>query len=108
MINDELLLANGYKKYNDNFYNADCLFQKRIRNEKGQTKYFIDFYKYTSIIHNKTDYEVRLSTEKDKYALRVHLYAIGNEMTLEEIEKEVDDIWHKLGCKYYDSEEEKA
>ena len=31
---------------------SDCLFQKRFRNEKGQTKYFIDIYKYTFKIND--------------------------------------------------------
>lgn len=107
MITDEILLENGYKKYRDNLYNADCLFQKRIRNEKGQTKYFIDIYKYTFKINDyKPDYEVRLETEKEKYALNILLYATKNEMTLEEIEREVYAFWYGLDCKYYDCEVE--
>lgn len=105
MINDELLLANGYKKYNDVFYHAECQFQKRIRNDKGQTKYFIDIYKYVSKVDNyEPNYEIRLCTEKEKYNLNILLYATRNEMTLKEIEKEIDDIWFKLECEYYDKE----
>lgn len=105
MINDELLLNNGYRKFTDALYSADCLFQKRIRNEKGQTKYFIDIYKYTFKINNyEPDYEIRLVTEKDKYALNILIYATRNNMTLEEIEREVYAIWYGLDCKYYDSE----
>lgn len=107
MITDEILLENGYKKFSDGLYNADCLFQKRIKNEKGQTKYFIDIYKYTFKINDyKPDYEIRLVTEKEKYALNILLYATKNEMTLEEIEKEVYAIWYGLDCKYYDCEAE--
>lgn len=107
MITDEILLENGYKKCKDNLYNADCLFQKRIKNEKGQTKYFIDIYKYAFKVNDyKPDYEVRLITEKEKYALNILLYATKNEMTLEEIEKEVYAIWYGLDCKYYDCEAE--
>lgn len=108
MIADEILLENGYKKYRDNFYYAECLFQKRIRNEKGQTKYFIDIYKYVSKVNDyEPNYEIRLSTEKEKYALNILLYATRNKMTLEEIEREINDIWLKLDCKYYDCEEDK-
>lgn len=101
MITDELLLENGYKKYRDNYYSAKCLFQKRIENEKGQTKYFIDIYKYV-LKHNDNVplYEVRLVTEKEKYWLNILLYAIDN-MTLDEIEQEVQNIWFNLDCKYY-------
>lgn len=104
MINDEILLENGYKKYKDNLYSADCLFQKRIRNEKGQTKYFINIHKY---IHNdKNVYEVDLQFEKDKYTMNILLFAIDSTMTLEEIENEVYAIWYGLDCKYYDCEAE--
>ena len=107
MITDKILLENGYKKFSDDLYNADCLFQKRIKNEKGQTKYFIDIYKYTFKINDyKPDYEIRLVTEKEKYALNILLYATKNEMTLEDIEKEVYAIWYGLDCKYYDCEAE--
>ena len=106
MITDELLLENGYKKFVDPLYNADCLFQKRFRNKKGQTKYFIDIYKYTFKINDYIpDYEIRLVTEKEKYALNILLYATRNAMTLEEIEQEVYAIWYGLDCKYYDCEE---
>ena len=107
MITDEILLENGYKKFSDSLYNADCLFQKRIKNEKGQTKYFIDIYKYTFKINDyKPDYEIRLVTKKEKYALNILLCATKNEMTLEEIEREVYAIWYGLDCKYYDCEVE--
>ena len=105
MITDEILLENGYKKYNDNFYRADCLFQKRIRNKKGQTKYFINIYKYVSTYSQDINYEIDLQFEKDRYMMNIHLFAIDDTMTLEEIEREVYAIWYGLDCKYYDNEE---
>lgn len=42
MVTDEILIEHGYRKYNDTWYNADCLFQKRVKDDKG-TKYFINF-----------------------------------------------------------------
>lgn len=102
MITDEILLENGYKEYRDDLYNADKLFQKRIRDEKGRTKYFIDIYKYAFPFNDyKPDYEIRLVTETEKYGLNILIYATKNEMTLEEIEREVYAIWYGLGCEYY-------
>ena len=103
MLTDEILLNNGYKKYPDNLFGSECLFQKRIRNEKGQTKYFISFYKYK---HDDRDdnYEVDLQFEKDKYVINIQMVAIDN-MTLEEIEQEVYKIWWELDCKYYSCDE---
>lgn len=95
MINDELLLENGYKKYDDIFRIADYLFQKRIRDDKG-TKYFIDIYKYDS------EYEIVLRSEKEKYALHFRMYATGNRMSLKDIEEEIETIWNELGCNYYE------
>ena len=49
MITDKILLENGYREWEVNKLlhpSAKQFFQKRFRNEKGQTKYFISFYKY--------------------------------------------------------------
>lgn len=101
MITDEILIENGYKKFKDNYYNAECLFQKRIKDEKGKTKYFIDIYKY-AFKHNNyiPQYEVRLVTDKEKYGLNILMYCI-KDITLEDIEREVYAIWYGLDCKYY-------
>lgn len=105
MITEKLLLENGYRKFNDNLYNAECLFQKRIKDEKGKTKYFIDIYKYAFKVNNyEPDYEVRLVTEKDKYALSILIFAFKNQLTLEEIEREIYAIWYGLDCKYYENQ----
>ena len=103
MITDEILLNNGYKKYPDSLNNSECLFQKRIKNDKGQTKYFIDIYKYVFKIDDyKPRYTIKLVTEKDNYGLEVTMYHIDDNMSLEEIEREVYSIWYGLDCKYYD------
>lgn len=103
MITDKILLENGYKEYQQpSIYNRgmDIFFQKRFRNEKGQTKYFINFYKCNAY----KGYEVNLQFEKDKYVMNIQMFAI-DDMTLEEIEQEVYKIWYELDCKYYDAEE---
>ena len=108
MITDKLLLENGYREWEVNkiFHpHADKFFQKRFRNEKGQTKYFISFYKYKH--DDKEDnYEVGLQFEQDKYMMNIQIFAIDEKMTIEEIEQEVYAIWYGLDCKYYDNGEE--
>lgn len=105
MINADILLENEYKEFKVNklFHPyANRMLQKRIRNDKGQTKYFITFYEY---LHNDgNNYEVSLQFEKDKYVMNIQLFAISDDTTLKEIEQEVYKIWYGLDCKYYDSE----
>lgn len=104
MITDKLLLENGYKEYQQpSIYNRgmDIFFQKRFRNEKGQTKYFINFYKCNSY----KGYEVHLQFEKDEYIINMLIFGIDENMTLKEMEQEVYSIWYGLDCKYYDEEE---
>ena len=106
MITDKILLENDYKEWEVNklFHpSANRFFQKRFRNEKGQTKYFIDFFEY---IHKdkSINYEVGLQFERDKYVMNIQIFAIDENMTLEEIEQEVYAIWYGLDCKYYDEE----
>ena len=46
------------------------------------------------------NYEFKLVTQKDKFWVRTTIYSIEN-MTLEEIEKEIEDIWKKCKFNYY-------
>ena len=104
MITDDILLENGYKRFNDNLYNAQSLFQKKIKDKKG-IKYFIDIYKYTFKVKNYIpEYEIRLVSETDNYAINILLYATGNKMKIDEIEQEVERIWSALDLNYYEEE----
>ena len=108
MITEELLLENGYREFEVNklFHPyADKFFQKRFRNEKGQTKYFISFYKYKHD-DREDNYEIGLQLEKDRYVMNIQIFAIDEKMTIEEIEREVYAIWYGLDCKYYDNGDE--
>ena len=78
------------------------MFQKRCRNENGQTKYFITIYKYEDSDCNKPSYNVDLQFEKENYTMNILLFAIDAKMTLKEIEQEVYAIWYGLDCKYYE------
>lgn len=104
MITEQLLLENGYKEYQTPSIHIgmDRFFQKRFRNEKGQTKYFINFYECKSY----KGYEVDLQFEKDKYMMNILLFGIDEKTTLQEIENDVNEMWCDLYCKYYDNGEE--
>lgn len=39
MITDDILLENGYRKFNDNLYNAQALFQKKIKHQLTNNEY---------------------------------------------------------------------
>ncbi len=76
---------------------ANSFFQKKVKDDKG-IKYFIDVYEYE--ISDEYNYEFKLVTQKDKFWVRTTIYSIEN-MTLEEIEKEIEDIWKKCKFNYY-------
>lgn len=102
MINRKELIKHGYKTYDsDVLYNAMCLYQKRIKDDKG-TKYFIDIYEY--MLKSKDSYEARLVTslKDDTYSINILLYCIDDNTTIEQLEKDIEDIWTKLGCDYYE------
>ena len=108
MITGELLLENGYREWEVNKLfkpNSNRMFQKRFKNDKGQTKYFITFYEYYHEDIDEFNYEVDLQFEQDKYIMNILLFGIHDDMTLEDIEREVYAIWYGLDCKYYDYEE---
>ena len=102
MITDELLLENNYKKHKDIWNNADSLFQKRVKDDKG-TKYFINIYKYTFPLHNKPDYTVELAAETENYAIEITLFYTKG-MSLEDIENEIEKIWQSLNLDYYEED----
>lgn len=105
MITDELLLENGYKEYGPNRFvypYSNRFFQKSCKNEKGQTKYFINFVEYGGNEKNPITYEIDLQFEKENYTINITIFALSPQMTLEEIEAEVYKIWWELDCKYYE------
>ena len=105
MITDKILLENGYKEYQpDRIFHpyANRFFQKRFKNEKGQTKYFINFVEYGGDKENEITYNVDLQFEKENYTMDITMFALDSKLTLEEIEQEVYVIWYGLDCKYYE------
>lgn len=102
MITEEILLAAGYRRYTDSFSNADWLYQKRIRDENGNTVYFIDLYYYKFDDHNS--WELRMSFERDDplfdyMHVKVH---VREERTVEDVEAIASRIFVSMEGAPYD------
>ena len=99
MMTEKVLINAGYKEAPVPVVeqNANRFFQKKVKDDKG-IKYFIDVYEYE--ISDEYNYEFKLVTQKDKFWVRTTIYSIEN-MTLEEIEKDIEDIWKKCKFNYY-------
>ena len=101
---EKILENSGYKRYEDIWRHAYCLYQKRISDEKG-IKYFINYYLYRDEKQNIT-FEVDLQFEFDDCVMNIDLFDFKYKklinFTVEAIEVKVEDIWRKLGAKYYE------
>ena len=104
MITDELLLEKGYKEYEPNiFFNpySNRFFQKEFKNEKGQTRYFVNLVEYGGDEDNEITYNVDLQFDKENYTMNITIFSLAPQIRLEEIEQEIEEIWFNLDCKYY-------
>lgn len=93
MFDESILLENNYNKYEDMYHLGSYFYQKKIK-EDDKIKYFINIYL-------KGEY-VDLQFENNNYTINMTLFGIRTDMTLEEIETEVDNIWRNLKCNYYE------
>lgn len=104
---EKILENGGYKRYDDVFRSAYCLYQKRIEDEKG-IKYFINYYLYRDE-KQKITFEVDLQFELDDCVMNITLFNFKIEELIypvvEAIESKVEDIWKKLSAKYYEEYE---
>ena len=104
---EKILENSGYKKYEDIWRHAYCLYQKKITDEKG-IKYFINYYLYRDEKQNIT-FELDLQFELDDCVMNITLFNFKIEELIypvaEAIEAKVEDIWQKLGAKYYEEYE---
>ena len=102
MINEEILLKNGYKEYKVPAYSfANKFFQKKVVDDKG-IKYFRDFFCY-----DETDtYECRVQFElKTFYYMNITRFGFDFDTTLEELELRADNLWKTQDCRYYETED---
>lgn len=103
-INGELLLANGYKRFTDSFKRAKCGYQKRV----GHTRYFINIYEYDFSGYasfpsdrNPISYEVDVQfQDQDENYLNISFSV--RDMSLEQIEAKVENVFTTLHCMDYE------
>ena len=104
---EKILENSGYKRYEDIWRHAYCLYQKKITDSKG-IRYFINYYLYRDEKQNIT-FEVDLQFELDDCVMNITLFNFKIEELIypvaEAIEAKVEDIWQKLGAKYYEEYE---
>ena len=112
-MTDKEILDRGYHRYErtqfDDWY-VECHFQKRFDDEIGK-KYFIDINKYEQYRHPSTgeltgsvyEYEVYLEPKNYKGAIRILFYAGA---TLDEVEKQVEELFATGNYEYYEQWEE--
>lgn len=104
---EKILENSGYKRHKDYLRHAYCLYQKKITDEKG-IKYFINYYLYRDEKENIT-FEVDLQFELEDCVMNIDLFNFEIEKLIypvvEAIEAKVEDIWQKLGVKYYEEYE---
>ena len=103
-IDEQNLLANGYKKFGDAFKRAKCGYQKRV----GYTRYFINIYEYdfSGFAAFPKDrptisYEVDVQfQDQDERYLNIS-FSVAD-MSLEDVEAKVENIFTTLNCRDYE------
>lgn len=87
----------GYTRHSFTLNESDTLFQKRVRNEQGETKYFINIY----------EYDFRKYVTKILYSVEVVLFPEGitsqvnltfSLTTVQEAEKFIEEFYVKNNC----------
>ena len=112
-MTDKEILDKGYHGYKCTPFDKDyveCRFQKRFDDEIGK-KYFIEIIKYGQWRHPSTyelmgdtyEYEVYLEPKNYKGAIRILFYAGA---TLDEVEKQVEELFATGNYEYYEKWEE--
>lgn len=100
MINEQLLLDKGYKKFNEQRHlYSDTLFQKRVKDAYGVTKYFINCYEYNFPKEKEPRYEFEVHLEKDKLNYHITIYG---KTSLNDVETEIERLWLENNFNYYE------
>ena len=107
---EKILEKCGYRRYNDNFRNAYCIYQRRISDKKG-IKYHITYCLYRDYFRKNSEpnYEIDLRFEDKDCAFELSLYEFKDDNIKEEkvkyYEEKIDKIWNKLDVEYYEEYE---
>lgn len=114
MITEEVLLRNGYKKFDNDWrkrLNPDTYiysYQKRLDNETGK-KYFItlnldDYFKIA--LHYDKAWSVSVQfylSEEETFNVEYFVY---NHTTIQMVEDFYEKMWNAMGCGYYEKWDE--
>ncbi len=105
MINRETLLTHSYKEFEDkiNPY-ADFFYQKDFRNSGGTIKYFVNFIHYPENLNGlqetfKLDLRMNSTEKTPMMTFETHFC---NNLSLEDLEYTVENVWKAVGEPYYD------
>ena len=114
MICRDSLELNSYKKYPNHLAESrwnSWFYQKAVRDDKG-IRYFIDIQEYDwqdmprapgcEQFRISYEPEVVLYHEHGEVALKVKICDISATSSVASLEAYVDQLWHKLGCGYYE------
>jgi hypothetical protein len=92
-ITRELLESRGYKYFGIDTIHSAELFQKRVVDLNGVTKYFINCYSYST-----STFEFELNLEKN--TLNYNITIFGN-TTIDDVENEIERLWIENKFNYY-------
>jgi len=96
-------LKEGYVEFNPIWKtHVKTAFQKRMVDEKGEIKFFLNIYVYPRINYEHKDSfsaEVQFNRSGEVFNLE---YFIGADAIVEDIEKVFDNFWKVNGCDYYE------
>lgn len=110
---DEYLKEHGFHEYKPTQFDNNSVvsrFQKRYDDDFGK-KYFIDVLKWDNsyVSYDRRDkwwkpytytYETQITLFKDRKALNFEFFS---DWTLEQVEKFMEDIFHKMNVNYYET-----
>lgn len=89
MMTEELLLKNGFKRFDiPAFSNADRFYQKEITDKKFLDVYYYDKFKDNGALDY--DFEFEIVEERDNCWCKKLIYGIDKNMTLEDIQEELN------------------
>lgn len=103
MINEKILLENGYKKWEAFNPYANASYQKCIKDERGK-KYYISVNEYKDYFQKEiTTYEFDFAVEVKGFGtIKTLAYALQKLVTIDEIEERFEKMWESLGSNYYE------
>lgn len=100
MINEQLLVDNGYKRFEDQIYPySNRFYQKRVKDPYGVTKYFINCYIYEFPVEKEPRYDFEVFFEKNKLTYRITIYG---KTSLNDVETEIERLWLENNFNYYE------